>query len=56
MVKKYPDISLFIKQAIALVSVNYLAYVYDGQFLFLALGLDALVLGYDLKTLVSGKK
>ncbi|MGD6808563.1 MAG: hypothetical protein ACQCN3_02580 [Candidatus Bathyarchaeia archaeon] len=44
-----------IKQGIALVSVNVLAYVYDGQFLWLAIGLDALALGYNIKDLRATK-
>lgn len=47
----FDKINSLIKQAIALVSVNVLAYVYDGQFLWLAIGLDALALGYNIKDL-----
>jgi hypothetical protein len=45
-----------IKQGIALISVNVLAYVYDGQFLWLAIGLDALALGYNINDLKKAKK
>jgi predicted nucleic acid-binding protein len=49
--KKIDKISSLLKQAVAIISVNMLAYVYDGQFLWLAIGLDALVLGYNIKDL-----
>lgn len=40
-----------LKEGIALIAVNALAWKYDGQFLWLAIGLDALVLGYNIKDL-----
>jgi hypothetical protein len=50
------ELESIIKQSIALVSVNVLAYVYDGQFLWLAIGLDALALGYNINDLKKAKK
>lgn len=43
---KYPTVC----QAIALIGINILALIYDSQYVPFALGVDALVLGVELKS------
>ena len=45
-----------IKQGIALAAINILGFVYDGQWLYAAIAVDLLVLGYDIKSLVDSSK
>lgn len=42
-------------EAIALIGINALAFVYDAEYIPLAIGIDALVLGVELKGVTSSK-
>jgi hypothetical protein len=48
----YDKCKTLILQSIALVAINVLAFVYDGQYVPLAIGVDALVLGFNLRDLI----
>lgn len=37
-------------QIIALLGINGLAFIYDGQYIPMAIGIDALILGINLKS------
>lgn len=51
----FNDVKSCVLQAMALVGINGLAFIYDGSYVPLAIGIDALVLGFDLKSMVQSK-
>lgn len=50
--EKLETVCYSLKQVIALAAVNAFAFVYDGQFLYAAIAVDILVLGYDIKAIL----
>lgn len=45
-----------ILQSIALVCLNILAFTYDAQFVYMAIGIDALVLGFNIRDMIPVKE
>ena len=53
--EKIDVIANAIKQAIALAAINIFAFTFDGQWLYAAIAVDCIVLGYDIKSLLGSK-
>lgn len=43
-----------LRKTIALVGINAIAFIFDKEWIMYAIGIDALVLGYEIKKALSG--
>ena len=52
----YEKLKTIILQSIALVAINIMAFIFDGQYIPMAIGIDALVLGFNIRDMIPMKE